>query len=76
MEAQYGTEQAIERILSPEWPETSWQQVLAPLWEANRLQWSAEAAALMFPELFSEQAKAEAQRRLDQFGFRASQSSP
>ncbi len=69
MEAESGAEGAIKRILSPDWPETSWVPVLTQLWEAHRLEWSAEAAALRFPLLFGPEHRAEAQRRLEQFGY-------
>lgn len=75
MEAESGTEGAIKRILSPDWPETSWVPVLTQLWDAQRLQWSAEAAALRFSLLFGPEHKAEAQRRLTQFGYDAAPSS-
>jgi len=69
MEAESGTEGAIKLILSPDWPETEWVKVLTQSWEAGRLHWSAEAVALRFPLLFEPEHRAEARRRLEQFGY-------
>lgn len=69
MESESGTEGAIKRILAPDWPEGNWVPVLTQLWEAHRLQWSAEAAALRFPLLFTPDERAVARSRLQQFGY-------
>lgn len=76
MEAESGTEGAIRRILSPEWPESTWVPVLTQLWDTQRLHWSAEVAALRFPLLFEPEHTAEARRRLAQFGYDADADSP
>jgi hypothetical protein len=66
MEARYETLGACQEILKPH-PDASWMPVLTHLWEAGRLEWSAEAAALRpeFEMLFTSEERAVAKARLD-----------
>jgi hypothetical protein len=65
MEAEYGPLGACQRILQPH-PEQWWVPALTRLWEAGRMQWSVEAAALSpeFRGLFTPTEKTVAQTRL------------
>lgn len=70
LENELGTEAAIRHLLSASWPESAWVPVLTHLWEAGCLHWSAEAAALNHDLLFTPAERAEARRRLQQFGYK------
>ena len=70
MEAMHGTLGACKEILKPH-PDQWWMPVLTHLWEAGRLEWSAEAVALRteFAPLFTADERSVARARLEVFSY-------
>jgi hypothetical protein len=70
MEQEHGTLGACKRVLTPA-SEAQWVRILTPLYETNGLKWSVEAAALKpeFAPLFTDDERAVARDRLQQFGY-------
>jgi hypothetical protein len=70
MEAEYGTRGAVNRLMA-ESQESWWTPILGHLWEAGRLQWSAEAMVLMAEsrETFTVEERAVARARLLALGY-------